>query len=72
VIFASPADPYRDRKKYHKAAKSDGRGSVSALCFARPRPINLAHALWTLRDEAVTCPKCLRIIRAPKQTGDPQ
>ena len=54
----------RGRKKpYHKAAFVGVDGKVSALCFRRPRAINLGQALWTNRDEAVTCRKCLRIMR---------
>lgn len=62
MTFRSRDDPYRDRKKYHRAAKSDGRGNVSALCFEQPRPIDLSVALWTIRDDAVTCEKCLKLI----------
>lgn len=46
-------------KVYHRASKIAPNGDVSALCFARPRAIDLSKALWTIRDEAVTCPKCL-------------
>jgi plasmid maintenance system antidote protein VapI len=60
------ADRYRDNKKYHKAAKFRSDGAVVALCFKRPRAINLAHSLWTIRDAAVTCPKCLRILNRVK------
>lgn len=55
------------RKKYHKAALIRADGGVSALCFKRPRAIDLRRALWTLRDEAVTCPKCLKVLQ--DQTG---
>ena len=47
---------------YHKADKVRPDGAVSALCFKTPRPINLARALWVLRDEDVTCSKCLKIM----------
>lgn len=57
-------DPYHDHKKYHKANKFASGGRVSALCFNRPRAINLSRALWTIRDEAVTCEKCLRLLEA--------
>lgn len=63
-VGKSPDDPYRDHKKYHKAALMREDGRVSALCFRRPRAINLARALWTLQDEAVTCRKCRRLMRA--------
>lgn len=55
-------DPYHDRKKYHMADKWDLTGQVSALCFAKPRAIDLTVALWTMRPEAVTCAKCLRLL----------
>lgn len=56
-------DPYRDRKKYHKAHLFGAAGGVSALCFARPRAIDLNRALWTTDDDAVTCKKCLRAMK---------
>jgi hypothetical protein len=56
-------DPYHDHKVYHKAHRMNQRGGVSALCFKRPRSINLKRALWTLRDEAVTCKKCRALIK---------
>lgn len=49
---------------YHRAKGARADGAVSALCFKVPRAINLRAAFWTLRDEAVTCPKCLEIINA--------
>jgi len=57
----SKDDPYHDIKVYHKAAQVNAKGEASALCFKRPRPINLRVACWTNRWEAVTCPKCLRL-----------
>ncbi len=59
-------DPYHDEKKYHMADLFAPNGDVSALCFARPRAINLKVALWTLREEDVTCKKCLRLLRDDK------
>ncbi len=55
-------DPYHDDKKYHMADKWNLDGKVSALCFKKPRAINLKVALWTLCLEAVTCEKCLRVL----------
>lgn len=52
------------RKIYHKAAKINGNGDVSALCYAKPRAINLSKASWTIRPEAVTCPKCRAALSA--------
>ncbi len=53
----------RQRPVLHRAAKINDRGDVSALCFTRPRAIDLRRATWTNRDEAVTCPKCLSLLR---------
>jgi len=47
--------PFPLAKLYHKAGKMRSDGAVSALCFARPRAIDLTRALWTIRPEAVTC-----------------
>ena len=55
-------DPYHDQKKYHMADRFSTDGKVSALCFAKPRAINLKVALWTIRPAAVTCAKCLRLL----------
>lgn len=55
-------------KIYHRGDKVDPKGNVSALCFAAPRPIDLRRALWTNRDEAVTCQKCRRLIAARSAT----
>lgn len=54
---------------YHRAAQVNQHGNVAALCFSKPRRINLRQAMWTLRDEAVTCPKCKALIaaRTPKE-----
>ncbi len=48
-------------KIVHRAGKGRFNGDVSARCFKRPRAIDLRRASWTLRAEAVTCPKCLAI-----------
>ena len=49
-------------KIYHKAKLIRGDGAVSALCFSRPRAIDLSKASWTNRDEAVTCEKCRKLL----------
>jgi hypothetical protein len=49
----------------HRASLVDPQGNVSALCFDRPRAIRMdseSTETWVLRDEAVTCPKCLERI----------
>ena len=61
----TPDDPYHDHKKYHMADLIMP-GYVSALCFAKPRAINLKVALWTIVPEAVTCKKCLRLMGLPR------
>lgn len=50
-------------KIFHRADKCNDKGQVSALCFKIPHPINLKKASWTIRDEAVTCEKCLRVMK---------
>ena len=60
------ADPYHDRKVIHRAGLVSRTGKVSARCFPTPRPINLKVASWTLRDDAVTCPKCQAWIKGRK------
>lgn len=61
-------DPYHDIKVYHMAGLISSRGGVSPLCATRPRKIDLRRALWTLRPEAVTCPKCLTALAAQHPT----
>jgi hypothetical protein len=48
-------------KIIHRGDKIRLDGAVSARCFASARAIDLKRATWTLRDDAVTCPKCIRI-----------
>ena len=43
----------------HAMDKIRSDGAVSALCFKRPRAIDLKRATWTNRAGAVTYPKCL-------------
>ena len=43
----------------HMAHGVTEMGDVTALCFKRPRAIDLGRARWTLRRNAVTCPRCL-------------
>lgn len=49
-------------KPIHMADKVNPRGGVSAICFARPRPIDLKRATWTTSARAVTCPKCIDVL----------
>lgn len=56
-------------KIYHRAKLISVNGNVSPLCAKTPRKLNLAKELWTIRDEAVTCQKCLAIIKANSNTS---
>lgn len=56
-------DPYNDRKKYHMAALMSNKGDVSPLCGKKPRKLNLKKELWTLEEGAVTCKKCLELLK---------
>lgn len=56
-------DPYHDIKIYHMADKINEQGEVSALCYKRPRVINLKRGQsWVFEAERATCKKCLAII----------
>ncbi len=46
----------------HRAALINNRGGVSALCFTKPRAIDMKRATWTTSDEATTCPRCQHLI----------
>ena len=54
-----PLPPTRMR---HRGDKIDPRGRVSALCFPKPRAIDMKRATWVMTDDAVTCPKCRALI----------
>ena len=69
-------DVVSSERKYHFADKISARG-VSALCFPKPRAIDLKRASWTIRATAVTCKKCLTLLKArgpippdPKESGE--
>lgn len=51
-------------KIVHRADKINANGDVSALCYSRPRKINLAIANWTIVDRHVTCSKCVAALKA--------
>jgi hypothetical protein len=47
---------------YHKAALIGQNGEVCALCYKTPHAIDMTKRVsWTIRWEAVTCPKCLAL-----------
>jgi hypothetical protein len=58
-----PLPPTRMR---HRGDKIDSKGRVSALCFPKPRAIDMKRATWVMSDGAVTCPKCMAMIAAKK------
>lgn len=51
----------------HLAKKIRPDGAVSPLCAMTPRVLNLKVSTWTLRNEAVTCRKCLTLIAEAKR-----
>ena len=55
---ATKDDPYGDNRPYHMAAKIRADGRVSPLCADPPRALHL-RARWTIRQDAVTCKRCL-------------
>lgn len=60
----SKADPYNDDCIYHMAHLVNRKGGVSAKCYKRPRDISLkGRYSWTLDPSAVTCPKCVKLLR---------
>ncbi len=60
-VFIGPAPRQR---VVHRAKLINPDGGVSPLCAKTPRAIDLRRATWVLRDEAVTCPRCLSLIAA--------
>jgi hypothetical protein len=47
------------QKTMHRVMFPDGEGTVTALCFGTPKPINRRIAGWTMKDSTVTCRRCL-------------
>lgn len=54
----------------HMASKVNATGDVSALCFDRPRVINLEKESWSFLVMAVTCQKCLSKIMLRTKYGE--
>ena len=52
------------KKTYHMAKMVTLDGAVSPLCAKVPRAIDLSKASWTLRADAVTCPRCRAALKA--------
>lgn len=57
-----------DLKLVHRAGSVSAVG-VSAYCYEKPHAIKMDRETWTLRDEAVTCPKC--IAKLAKEASSP-
>ncbi len=53
-------------KPVHFASLMRGDGAVSALCFQKPRAIDLNRAIWTNEARRVTCKKCRAILAKEK------
>lgn len=51
------------KRLVHMGSGVRADGAVSARCFASPRAIDMKRATWTLRAEAVTCPRCSAILK---------
>lgn len=64
MLIEAECPPLPPARVRHRGHKIDMKGRVSALCFARPRAIDLQRATWVMRDDAVTCPKCRALIEA--------
>ncbi len=47
------------KKPIHFANLISNKGDVSPICALQPRKLNLRRETWTMRKEAVTCPKCI-------------
>lgn len=52
------------RRTVHMGAKIAEDGSVSALCYRVPHPIDMKIATWTLTARFVTCGKCRSALNA--------
>lgn len=65
-----PFDPTKltQPKVSHRAKYMDSHGNTSALCFAKPRAVDLSRETAVLVDGNVTCPKCLALM-ASAATG---
>jgi len=54
-------EPFEGRI-YHRVSKLNCKtGQASALCYQKPHAIP-NHERWTLRNDAVSCPKCRKIL----------
>ncbi len=56
-------------KIVHRAKHLHPDGSVSPLCATSTRAINTRRASWTLRDDAVTCKRCLSCLKTKRRVG---
>ena len=61
--------PAPSRRTIHMAALVHESGAVSALCYSEPKRIPYT-ASWTNRPEAVTCPKCKRVLATRRPGGE--
>lgn len=51
---------------YHRAKLVTKDGNVSPLCAETPKALDLRKEKWTIRDDAVTCVKCLQKLATAK------
>jgi hypothetical protein len=59
-------------KPVHYANLLREDGAASALCFAKPHPIDLRRASWTNRRGAATCRKCRAMLEVDLATKEEQ
>lgn len=59
-----PLPPTRMR---HRGDKINAKGGVSALCFPKPRSIDMKRSTWVMSDDATTCQKCIALIKASRR-----
>lgn len=55
------------KRKYHRAKLAGPNGEISPLCAKKPRAIDMSVAsneTWTVIDDDVTCPACIRKLKA--------
>jgi len=50
-------------KIYHYPKMMSQNSDVSPLCAKTPRKLNLSTDSWTWDKTAITCPKCLKVLK---------
>lgn len=67
---------FATEKLCHLAATVGADGSVSPVCYLKPKPLDLRRSKWTTSPDAVTCPRCLTAMQRkaarPKRRPTPR